>query len=68
MKQKEIQHKEISEAYTTAKDMLTNYSAYMDENEKLGWYKVMKQKALILTGQHNHNRPTFFTPSPNQHY
>ena len=43
MKQKEIQHKEISEAYTTAKDMLTNYSAYMDENEKLGWYKVMKE-------------------------
>ena len=68
MKNKQIQHKGISEAYTTAKDMLCNYGEYMDVDEKIGWYKVMKEKALILTGRHNHNRPTFFTPSPHQRY
>ena len=61
-----MQHREISEAYTTVKEMPSNYGPYMDEDEKIGWYKVMK--ALILTGQHNYNRPTFFTPSPNQHH
>ena len=61
-----MQHREISESYTTVKEMPSNYGAYMDEDEKIGWYKVMK--ALILTGQHNYNRPIFFTPSPNQHH
>lgn len=62
IKGREIRHMEISDAYQTAQDMLTNFNSYMDKDEKGLWFNIIAGKALILTGQHDESIQHFICP------
>ena len=62
---REMRHKENSDAYKTAENMLMNFTSYMKEEDKLNWFKILNSKALLMTGQNDESNSTYFTPASN---
>ena len=54
----------ILNAYQTAKDMLDNYGEYMNAEEKRSWFKILNEKAILITGANGLTKSTYYTPSP----
>lgn len=54
----------IKDTYQTAKDMLDNYGEYTTDVEKRGWFKVLNEKAILITNASGPSKATSYAPSP----